>query len=358
MTIAQKIKELDFNAAQRENLGAFLRVSRLLTAHKGSSIEALQSEEGQRSTQRVQTILKNWRHIQSQAIEAKTAVSPLAISSELSDYQNITEAFNLSLRSLSVFDAMLANGMVRAPLRSRGLTVTTGISGSVPSEQTIKPISSLVLGTSLLEPKKATAIVVATQELMRQPGADTLFNTELQRAVAAATDSVFLAGLVAATTPTASAGATLANITTDLSVLLSAVTTDATSQLYYITSPANMKKLMLKAQTSGNPAFPNLGPNGGQLLPGVTAIASDQVGSGVAILVAADAVAGNADLVTLDASEQSILQMSTTPDSPETASTIFLSLWQTDHRALRCERYFGFVVCRTSGVASLSGVSY
>jgi HK97 family phage major capsid protein len=243
-------------------------------------------------------------------------------------------------------------------LRSRGFTVTTGISGSVPSETTIKPISSLVLGTSLVEPRKAVAILVATEELLKQPGAEQLFNSELTGAVVAATDSQFLTGLIAATTPTASAGALLANIVTDLSVLLSAITNGPNSKIYFIVSPTNAKKLALKASSIGSPAFPNIGPNGGEIIPGVTMLVTDQIPSATAIMLAADAVAGNADTIVLDGSRQAILQLQTTPDSPVSTSTIFQSLWQTNEQALRAERFFGFTVVRASGVASLSGVAY
>ena len=56
------------------------------------------------------------------------------------------EAFQQSLRDLSVFDTVLSGGMVRAPLRSRGFSITTGIGGSVVPGASVKPISSLVLG--------------------------------------------------------------------------------------------------------------------------------------------------------------------------------------------------------------------
>src|SRR5262249_58988006 len=80
-----------------------------------------------------------------------------------SDYVNIVQAFQESLRTASVLDAVLADGMVKAPLRSRGLSVTTGITGGVSPEASAKVISSLALGQQLLEPKKASAILVATQ---------------------------------------------------------------------------------------------------------------------------------------------------------------------------------------------------
>jgi hypothetical protein len=35
-----------------------------------------------------------------------------------------------------------------------------------------------------------------------------------------------------------------------------------------------------------------------------------------------------------------------------------LSLWQTNHYALRSERFFGFTALRSNAVASLSGVTY
>jgi hypothetical protein len=92
---------------------------------------------------------------------------------------------------------------------------------------------------------------------------------------------------------------------------------------------------------------------------GVTAIASDSIPFGAALMFAADAIVGNADAILPGKSEQSTLQMeSTSPDSPPVAGTVLLSLWQNDLLALRMERFFGFTVMRTSGVTSLSGVSY
>ena len=80
---------------------------------------------------------------------------------------------------------------------------------------------------------------------------------------------------------------------TDLDTLLSAVTFGADARLFFVTSPSNMKGLALKAATTGASAFPGLGPNGGELMPGVTAIASDQIASGAALLVDAAQIAGN-----------------------------------------------------------------
>jgi hypothetical protein len=141
-------------------------------------------------------------------------------------------------------------------------------------------------------------------------------------------------------------------------VLLSAITTSATSRIYYVASPANMKSIVTKGNVGGQPAYPTLGPNGGELFPGVVAIASDQISSSAALMFAADAIVGNADALVPDNSDQTTLQLETSPDSPPSASTSMLSLWQTDNRALRMERWFGYTVMRASGVSSLSGVAY
>ena len=219
--------------------------------------------------------------------------------------------------------------------------------------------SSLTMARQLLELKKAAAIVVTSKELADFPARNSCLPASCQKAVIAATDTNFLAALVAATTPTASAGSSLANIVTDLGVLLGAVTTSSTSKVFYVTSVTNMKKLVLKSNSVGSPAFPGLTLSGGEVFGGVTAIASDSIPFGAALMFAADAIVGNADAILPGKSEQSTLQMeSTSPDSPPVAGTVLLSLRQNDLLALRMEQFFGFTVMRASGVASLSGVSY
>ncbi len=246
MTIAAQLGERAESIGQREAKGAFIKLAFMLLKYRGAS-DAHAHCEVERVSPRVRDILKS-------------AVSGATIGdwSAIADYQNVQQAFQESLRDASVFDAVLNGGMVRAPLRSRGFSITAGISGAVTSEPSIKVISSLTMAQQLLELKKAAAIVVTSKELAVYPGAQQLFASELQKAVIAVTDTNFLAALVAATTPTASAGSSLANITTDLGVLLGAVTTSATSKVFYVTSVTNMKKLVLKSNSVGSPAFPGL----------------------------------------------------------------------------------------------------
>jgi hypothetical protein len=343
--LGQRAEAIETRAAAAE----FHKFARTLTATRGEWMEAAALAQQTRAKPRVVEIFKS----------AVTGAG-LADWSALTDYQTISAAFSESLRSAGVFDAMLAGGIVPAPLRSRGIIVTTGITGSSPSERSIKPIGSIALGNSLVEPKKSAAVIVTTEEVAKSADANinALFDSELRQGVIAATDSIFLSTLIAGTTPTASAGATLGNITTDLGVLLSAVTSRASSKLYFIIDPTNAKKLTLKASSTGAPAFPGMGVNGGEIVNGVTCLVSDQLPAGTALMADATGIAGSADVIVLDASQQSVVQMETSPDSPPFASSALLSLWQSNLFALRCERFFGFVVLRSSAVASLSGVNY
>ena len=249
VTILQTVAMASEHAANKAALGQFFKVARLSMQANGRRSEAEQLATITAATPRVQAIMKS-------------AVSAGAVSSGIADYDNLVTAFYQSLRSASAFDAILP-AMTPAPLRSRGTITTTGVSGGVVPEGQIKPISSVTLDNKLVEPRKAAAIVVISAELaaFSSPAAVALFNTELQKGVVAATDAVFLAELIANTTPTGSAGATLANIQTDLGALLDAVTTSANSRLFYVTTPANAKKLTMKAATSGAAAFPNMGPH-------------------------------------------------------------------------------------------------
>ena len=340
--LAQRTEVAESRLASAE----FVKFARVLMACGGNRHEALEKAAEHRARPRVVDIFKS-------AVTGGT----LSDWSAIADYKVISQAFSESLRTVGCYDAMLPD-FTPAPLRSRGITITTGITGSVVGERAVKPISTIALGNALVEPKKAAAIIVMTDEVVRSADAtvNSLFANELKKGVVAAVDATFLSALVASTVPVASAGATFNNILTDLGVLVDGVVTGPNSKLFYVTSPANMKKLLLKSTGQGGIAFPALGD--GSLIPGITAIASDQLAAGVAIMVDATAIAGSADALMLDASNTTNLEMQTTPDSPPTGSTVVTSLYQSNLTALRCERFFGFTLLRSNAVASLSGVSY
>jgi hypothetical protein len=187
-SIATQLAERSENLARKEAKADFFKLMKLLLRH-GGPYEAREHAKAERARERVQNILE------------KAAVTGGGLDSwaSIADYQNIQTAFQESLRTLSVFDAALSGGMVRVPLRSRGFSIQTGISGAVVGERGFKPVGSLVMAQQLLEPKKASAIIVVSEETADFPGAAALFGDELTRAVVAATDSTFLASLISST---------------------------------------------------------------------------------------------------------------------------------------------------------------
>ena len=121
MTILQTLDKAA-NAEDRYAAGAFCKLARLLTAARGDPMQALALAQAHRAKERIVGILKS----------AVTSGSFDGLECDFRLRQHISQAFSESLRSLSAFGAMLADGMVPAPLCSRCITVTTGITGSSP----------------------------------------------------------------------------------------------------------------------------------------------------------------------------------------------------------------------------------
>jgi len=291
----------------------------------------------------------------------KVAVSPTTTGDPgFATYAPLATAFLESLRGLSVFDTILNGGGLRVPLNSRVVVETSAITGTTVAESHAKPIRSMTLAASDIAPRKSTAIVVATDELLKLVSADgaRLFDSELRNAVAVATDAQFLATLYASVTPTASAGATTANVLTDLGALLSALTLESQSRVYVAMSPTNISKIMLKVSTNGGFAFPSASMSGGQIVPGIALLASNAVPTNAVIAIDASGIAGNSELPELRSLRHGDVQMDTAPDSPPVAGTVRSNLWQHDMRALLCERWFGFAKVRTASVSAISGATY
>lgn len=337
------------NALTLERARDFRIIARSLMQSNGNAIAAANYQ---------------WNAGTNRARMLKTAVTSQVLGAADSEafalYRTASAAWLDSLRQVSVFDTVLPFTR-QVPMRTKIAVVTTGAVGSTPAESKPKPISKLVLDNEALEPQKSAAIIVLTKELaaFADPVAGQLFDAELQRAVAAATDSKFLADLYAAVTPTASAGATTANILTDLETLVAAVDTGATSRLFLALEADHAKKLATKqTATAGQLAFPGMTATGSGQIAGIRVLPTDQLPSGGALLIDADGLAAATDAIVLDAATQASIEMVDTASDPATASTVYTSLFQTGQHALRAERWFAFALARSKACAALSGVAY
>jgi hypothetical protein len=125
------------------------------------------------------------------------------------------------------------------------------------------------------------------------------------------------------------------------------------SKPFIITTSAICKRWSMLTDQHGVSAFPELTPQGG-FINGIPVVVSDGVTAGQVVLADAASLGGNAGEIVLNEADQTSIQFNDAPDSPPTASTNFVSLWQLDLIALRAERFFIAEVLRTSSVAACS----
>jgi HK97 family phage major capsid protein len=348
MSIAERIGQLNERMEINARSTEFIQVARALCLRKATP----EAVEEMRLPDRSARILK-----------AAVALNNPAAATALADFRIVSNGFVEGLAQLSVFDRLLQDGAMRTvPLNARVFITTTISTGNVVGPATVKPLSEMTLSGGTVDPEKAVCIIIVSDELLKltSAAAQGMFADALRQGVANATDLRFLSTLIAANAPIASAGATVANILTDIRALLAAITVNARSRLYFVLSPANLKALLTKTTSGGSAdgrAFPNLTISGGEF-GGLTVLASDQLSATQALLIDATGLVGGTEVVTLDASKYASLQMETSPSSPPVAATVLLSLWQENKTALRAERFFAYELLRTNAVASLSGVTY
>jgi hypothetical protein len=207
--------------------------------------------------------------------------------------------------------------------------------------------------TSAQQPAlKAIAEVVLSDEvvLMTTPSANRLFELEMVKSVALATDLKFNQILVAGAGSThASSGITAANFLSDLITALQSIQTDVNSKLYFIV-PINTFKNLLLLQGTGGFLVIN-----GKIGPITVLPSSGATTNG--ILFDAGAVGADSDMVTPDTSMISNEATLVMADNPTSGDTHIVSLWQQNWTAIRYERFFSAVVLRANGVTKITGYS-
>jgi hypothetical protein len=268
-------------------------------------------------------------------------------------YASANVEFLTGLRSVGLFDAALP-AMRRVPRRTRVISATL-ISGGSVAEAAYKPLSSLEIAGQVLTDRKAAALLVMTDELatLAGAGAQTFFESELRRGVAAATDAIFVDALNDLITPIPSVGNDLDAIANDLDVMLTALALTAESRPFFALPAALALKLSLIISNGGF-AFPGMSALGGTLA-GFPAIVTDALAADEAMALDATKIAADGGVVLFDSASHAALQMSATPSPGEQS---LVSLWQTNSRAARAERLFAFDALSSAAAVLLSDVHW
>ena len=350
MNLPEQVARVQARIDTHNRAAEFVNYAKYLMLARGSVFAALKTAEHNKALPRIVECLK--------AATTSGTTTDAIWAAPLAPYGQMVDGFLSGLVNAGAFDQMLPYMRV-FPLHEQISAVTVVASAAVVPEGSSKPTSRLTVVNGTLQEKKAVAIFAVSMELLRMggPGVTRLLQTELTNGVALATDTEFLSVLRSGITAIPSSGSTALGVRADLRALLAAVSTDKNSRLFLLMQPSTAEQLSIMADSAGGQAFAGMTPTGGQL-SGIVAVTTDAAAAGEILLVDAPQICVGQQNIVLDATQEALIQLSDTPDSPPIVSSLFTSLWQSDAAALRATRGFGALRLRSTAVAVLSGASY
>jgi HK97 family phage major capsid protein len=241
MTLAQRVGQLAREQELTQRCAKFFDVARFVVLEN----DRIHDPAGQTATS---------KHIQQILKSVVAAGSTTGWGQSLAPYTQLVNAFLLSLRSASAFDAMLP-WMKAVPLHQQIVVASGGATAGTVAEGTSKPIAELLFSVNQITENKTVCIVAVTNELLRNT-TNQLFAQELTHAVASATDGAFINKITAGISPLSSNGGTSVAILQDLAALLAALSLDASSKVFLIVSSDITKRWAVSTTATGELAFP------------------------------------------------------------------------------------------------------
>lgn len=354
----------------------FTRFVMATAMSKGNPMMALEIFKGRQhwmdETPQIADILKT-------AITAGST-SDTTWASPLVNYQILTDEFIEYLRPLTIIGRI--PGLTRVPFKVKIPRQTGGATVNWVGEGAPKPLTSLAFDTVTLEFAKIAGIIVINQELARlsTPSAELLVRNDLAKSIVQFMDAQFVDPTKAAVTgvnpasitngvsATIATGTTGAALRADMKTMLGAFLTAnmQVSDVVILMTQRTALGISLMTNSLGAREFPGLTMNGGELL-GLPVITSENIpstggsptdGDPIIVVSAPDILLADDGQVTIDASQEASLQMDTAPDSPATASTTFVSLWQQNQIGIRAERWINWAKRRSTAVSYISNAKY
>lgn len=331
-----------------------------LATSRGESLsirarEALVNAERTGAPQRVQTYLK--------ALVGAGSTGDATLDG-LVDANIIVTAFISTLRNRSVFYSLLDDGMVKVPLRTRFSAITASATAFIVGEGAAVPVSKLGIKGQTVDPARAAALVVLTDEMVRSagPAGEAVISRELRRGVTAAVDAQFFDMVVDGDTPTFTGSGTgdAEDVRADLRRLLAAVAPTAESRIMFALAPDVARGAATLTGALGAYVFPEMGPTGGRIL-NTDAMVSDQLEPGTVMLLDSAGIVGNSDTITVDASGDTTVELRDDPTGDTiapTGGTTMVSMFQTNSVAIMAQAYFGAERVRDNAVAVVTGASW
>jgi hypothetical protein len=276
----------------------------------------------------------------------------------ITEFGVLVGSFMDSLRNVGAFDRLQRDAL-NLPLRPGRVVIhSSAVVASEVDEAVAKPIKALDLTSETFEPRKIIAMVVLSRELidgLTEEGLRAL-GRELRSAVALGSDTAFLTELGTTNSFDGSSTTSFDVMMSDLEELLRNVQLGSTSKPYFLVTSSNAKGLAKAATANG---VVSVGVQGGEIM-GVPVLVTDGQGSGKVTLVDASALVISSAPIELRSSEHASIEMDNAPshNSSTPTATQMVSMWQTNNRALLCERQFAVKIIRPSAVATLTNVQW
>jgi HK97 family phage major capsid protein/HK97 family phage prohead protease len=280
---------------------------------------------------------------------------------------NIAAEFIELLRPATILGKI--PGLRTVPFNTKVPSQTAGGTYGWVGESKPKPVTKLAFSSTTLGISKAAGIIVLTQELVKlsNPSAEALVRDDMIKGIAQFLDAQFIDPAVAAVanvnpasiTNGAPTAAATTNPIADIMGLINHFATNniAVDGVSFIMSASNALSLSFRSNLDGSPEFPGLTMNGGTY-KGLTFITSQAAGTNVIALQPALILYADDGGVTIDASQEASLQMDSAPASPADATTVYVSLWQTNTVGLRAERYINWAKANANAVKYLTATAW
>jgi HK97 family phage major capsid protein/HK97 family phage prohead protease len=301
-------------------------------------------------------------------------------ASPLIAYTQAASLFAEYLRPSTIIGRL--TGLRNVPFNVQIPRMTTGASVNWVGENAPKPVTSEAFDTITMRWAKAAAIIAITQELARfsNPQAEGLIREDLRRAMTEFLDRQFIDPSVAAVTNVSPAsvlngvtavtptGTTASAFRADVKTLLAPLLTAniPIESGVWVMHTSQALSLSLMANSLGQPVFPGMTRDGGTLL-GFPVVASTNIpaaggspadGYVLAFLVQNEIMLSDDGQTIIDASDQASIQMDSAPDSPPSASSAYVSLWQMNWVGLRVERWINWLKRRSQAAQYMQGAKY
>lgn len=260
-------------------------------------------------------------------------------------------------------------GLRNVPFNTKVPSQTAGGSYGWVGEAKPKPVTKLAFSSVTLPYAKVAGIIVLTEELVRlsSPSAEALVRADMIAGIAQFLDTQFIDPAVAAVagvspasiTNGADTAAATANPMADIMGLVkhfSDNNIDVTG-LTFIMSPSNALSLSFRSNLDGSPQFPGVTIDGGSY-KGLNFVTSNTAGTNVIAVQPRLVLYADDGGVTIDASREASLQMDSAPASPADATTVYVSLWQTNTVGLRAERWASWLRAHAKAVKYLTAAAW